>query len=116
MRGGWRVYSSGPGIFLAQLVERIMGIRGFYDDVVIDPVLPHRADGACLDLVREGRRIRFRYELTGDGVSPSEIRVNGRVLEARRAAEPYRTGGLLVARTAFRAALDRAENVVDVVV
>ena len=27
-RGGWRVYSSGPGIFLAQLVERIMGIRG----------------------------------------------------------------------------------------
>ena len=115
VRGGWRVYSSGPGIFLAQLVERIMGVRGWYDDLVIDPVLPQRADGACLDLVREGRRIRFRYEVTGDGVGPSAVRVNGRALEARRATEPYRTGGLLVARTAFQAALDRAENVVDVV-
>ena len=52
----------------------------------------------------------------GTASAPSEIRVNGRVLEARRATEPYRTGGLLVDRTTFRAALDRAENVVDVVV
>jgi len=74
-----------------------------------------RADGACLELVREGRRIRFRYEVTGDGAGPSEVRVNGRALQARRASEPYRTGGLLVDRTTFRAALDRAENVVDVV-
>ena len=52
---------------------------------------------------------------TGQGFGPTEVRVNGASLEARRATDPYRTGGLLVARTAFRAALDRAENVVDVV-
>ena len=116
VRGGWRVYSSGPGIFLAQLVEHILGVRGAYDDILIDPVLPRRADGVCLDLEREGRRIRFRYEVASDGFGPGELRVNGRPLETRRATDPYRTGGLLVARTAFRAALDRATNVVDVVV
>ncbi len=96
--------------------DHILGVRAAYDDVVFDPVLPRRADGICLDLEREGRRIRFRYEVAGDGFGPGEIRVNGRALDARRATDPYRTGGLLVARTAFRAALDRAENVVDVVV
>ena len=88
VRGGWRVYSSGPGIFLAQLVEHILGVRASYDDVVFDPVLPRRADGICLDLEREGRRIRFRYEVAGDGFGPGEIRVNGRALDARRATDP----------------------------
>jgi cellobiose phosphorylase len=92
------------------------GVRAAYDDVVIDPVLPRRADGVCMDLEREGRRIRFRYEVRGAGFGPGEVRVNGRTLQARRATDPYRTGGLLIARAAFRAALDRAENVVDAVV
>ena len=113
--GGWRVYSSGPGIFLNQLVSNVLGLRRLFDDVVFDPVLPARADGLTLDLGDHGCRIRYRFHVTQAGSSPREVCVNGRPMAAGRYADnPYRQGGLLVARSSFDAALDRTENLVEI--
>jgi 1,2-beta-oligoglucan phosphorylase len=117
VKGGWRVYSSGPGIYLNQLISNVLGLRSSFDDVVIDPVLPRDADGLTFDVERDGRRIRYRYRVEGRGFSPDEVRVNGRPLKGVRTADnPYRPGGMLVSKRDFRAALDRRENVVDVIV
>ena len=43
VKGGWRVYSSGPGIYLNQLISNVLGLRAYFDDVLIDPVLPRAA-------------------------------------------------------------------------
>ena len=40
VKGGWRVYSSGPGIYLNQLISNVLGIREMADDLFLDPVLP----------------------------------------------------------------------------
>jgi CRISPR-associated protein Csx3 len=115
VKGGWRVYSSGPGIFLNQLISSVLGLRALFDDVVLDPVLPRTADGLTFDFEHGGRPVRYRYHVTGDGFSPQEVRVNGRRLPIDRHADnPYRPGGLLVARRAFDDALDREENLVDI--
>lgn len=37
--GGWRVYSSGPGIFLRLVVECLLGVRRRADLLEIDPSL-----------------------------------------------------------------------------
>ena len=48
-------------------------------------------------------------------IRKGEVRVNGRPLPGGRyAANPYRRGGFLVAKTAFSEALDRADNVVEI--
>ena len=61
--------------------------------------------------------MRYRYSVTGEGFAPREVRVNGRPLAGRRSADnPYRAGGLLVAKDDFVAALDRDENLVEIVV
>ena len=81
---GWRSpddrYSSGPGIFLNQLVSNVLGLRAHYDDRVFDPVLPMDADGLTFDIDEDGRHVRYLFHVTGTGVSPSEVHVNGRAL------------------------------------
>ena len=115
VKGGWRIYSSGPGIYIHQLVANVLGLRRSFDDLVFDPVLPKRADGLTFDTAVEGRLVRYRYRVTGDGFSPREVRVNGRPMpDDRHADNPYRPGGLLVARRDVIAALDRDENLVDI--
>ena len=55
--------------------------------------------------------------MTGDGFGPTEVLVNGASIDGRRAADnQYRVGGMLIDKAAFRAALDRAENIVDITV
>ena len=114
VKGGWRVYSSGPGIFLNQLVSNILGLRTHYEQAVFDPVLPAEADGLTFDTDRDGRRVRYRYRLTGSGRAATGLRVNGRDMETGRAHNPYRTGGLTVSRAAFDDALDRPDNLVEI--
>lgn len=113
VKGGWRVYSSGPGLFINRLVCNVLGLREAFDTVLFDPVLPRRLDGLTFHADYAGRPVAYRYRITGSGFGPGEVRVNGRAIEARRAANPYRTGGLLVSRTAFVDALDRDESVVE---
>ena len=61
--------------------------------------------------------MRYQYHVTAEGSGPTEILVNGESVAARRATDnPYRAGGMLIDKGAFRAALDRAENVVDITV
>ena len=117
LKGGWRVYSSGPGIYINQLVSSVLGLRTHYDDRVFDPVLPADADGLTFDVEDLGRRIRYLFRVTGDGFSPREVRVNGRPLPGGRyAANPYRCGGFLVSKSIFAEALDREDNLVEVLV
>ena len=39
LEGGWRVYSSGPGLFLRLVTETLLGVRLRADRVEVDPVL-----------------------------------------------------------------------------
>jgi cellobiose phosphorylase len=117
VRGGWRVYSSGPGIWINQVISNVLGVRTSFDDVVLDPVLPRRADGLTFDFEYEGRPVRYLYHVDGDGFSPREVRVNGRPMAGGRYADnPYRPGAMLISKRAFRAALDRDENLVEIFV
>ena len=43
VRESWRLYSSGPGIYLHQLVSNILGIRFLGGSLIVDPVLPPRS-------------------------------------------------------------------------
>jgi len=40
VRGGWRLYSSGPGLYLHKVRACLLGLRESFGDVVFDPVLP----------------------------------------------------------------------------
>jgi hypothetical protein len=71
--GGWRIYSSGPGITLRILVQDLLGWRIHRDEIVLDPLLPTGQD-------------RLDYSVDGLGGSTLDVHVqiDGCQPDARR--------------------------------
>lgn len=114
VKAGWRFHSSGPGLFLNKLITRLLGVRGNYDELIIDPVLPTALDGlrATLDVL--GRPCALTYAVTGGPVRA--VTLNGTPLTPLgREANPYRPGGLRFARSAVEALLKPDRNRLDIV-
>ncbi|MFH0909256.1 MAG: amylo-alpha-1,6-glucosidase [bacterium] len=111
LKGGWRVYSSGPGIYLKQFVAHFLGIREWFGHVVIDPVMDPSLDGLVVSLNFRGRAMKFRYHVKEGIFSPQKIEVGGKPLAFTRQANPYREGGALIPQDAFDAAVQAGATV-----
>jgi cellobiose phosphorylase len=94
VRGGWRLYSSGPGLFLRAVRACLLGVRETFGDMVFDPVLPHGLDGLTATLTLLGRTVEARYRVRHATFGPAAIVVNGVPLPlTTRDQNPYRPGG-----------------------
>jgi CRISPR-associated protein Csx3 len=115
VKGGWRVYSSGPGLYFALTVNHLLGLRYRYGDLVIDPVLPASLGGLTVDRELEGRKVQVRYFREDRPDAARVIRINGAPVAARPCDDnPYRPGGVKVALSDLRAALGLPHNVIEV--
>src|SRR4029450_5878489 len=43
--GGWRIYSSGPGLFVNMLIRYALGQRRYFGERISNPLLPAAAEG-----------------------------------------------------------------------
>ena len=114
VRGGWRLYSSGPGLFLLKLRACLLGVRESFGDVVFDPVLPPALDGLTATVFVCGRRVEMRFRVRHGSSGPARVSVGGVTLEARREDNPYRTGGLRVEAARLASLLGRDEAAIEV--
>ncbi len=112
---GWRLYSSGPGIYIALVINRVFGIRRSYGRIVIDPVLPKSMNGVELSLDWNGKRVRWIYHVIKQSFAPYRMVVNGVSVDGcQQAQQAYRKGGLALNAALFDAMLDREESVVEI--
>ncbi|RXY99748.1 GH36-type glycosyl hydrolase domain-containing protein [Fictibacillus sp. S7] len=109
VKGGWRIYSSGPGIFMNQLISNCLGIRLEDRALIIDPVLPDKLDGLVFDYHVNGLPVSFRYDLSGR--QKSGIRINGKEAGTEVLSNRYRTGGFRISLDEFNAACDSAKEI-----
>jgi CRISPR-associated protein Csx3 len=115
VRGGWRLYSSGPGLFLRMVRACLLGVRESFGDVVFDPVLPRSLDGMVARLRLCGRTVDVRYHVRERAFGPSRIAVNSVPLAlAVRDGNPYRPGGYRVPATALSGLLNDEVNAIEV--
>jgi CRISPR-associated protein Csx3 len=115
VRGGWRLYSSGPGLFLHQIRACLLGVRESFGDVVFDPVLPRRLDGLVAAAKVCGHRVDLRYQVRQGSFSPRAVTVNGvRCDSARREPNPYRPGGIAIPQAELNAHLRNTGNVIEI--
>jgi CRISPR-associated protein Csx3 len=101
--GGWRVYSSGPGIALSLLVTGLLGVRREGNALVIDPVIAPELSGLRAELSVLGRRVQMEVQVDRHGYSPRLITLNGRPLAFTRVDNPYRAGGAAIPLDAWTA-------------
>jgi cellobiose phosphorylase len=114
LRGGWRVYSSGPGIYISLIITRLLGLRIEFGNVIIDPVMPHSLDGLSVSLDFLGYPITFKYSVKDRNFSPLSISVNGKAITYAYEDNKYRPGGAVIPVDQFLALVDRKENVMKV--
>jgi cellobiose phosphorylase len=108
--GGWRVYSSGPGIWTRLLFQCFLGWRPEHTALVLDPVIPRALDGLKVGLKWEGHDLEITYRIQGDGCGPKGVKVNGTDLPFTRATNPYRTGAAEIPISAVRDRLTAGTN------
>jgi cellobiose phosphorylase len=106
--GGWRVYSSGPGIALALVVTRLLGVRREGGALVVDPVIAPELSGLRAELTVLGRRVEVEYHVDRHGHAPQAVILDGRRLTFDRLDNPYRAGGAAIPLEEVAAQLRRA--------
>lgn len=115
VKGGWRVYSSGPGIYLRQVVQGALGIMERTGAVVFDPVLALEDDGTSISIDLAGSRRTVRYHIE-PGDASVRVEVDGRPAPGVEVAAPYRHGGLRVAGVDLMGPGGTGTGVIDVYV
>jgi 1,2-beta-oligoglucan phosphorylase len=108
--GGWRIYSSGPGIAIGLLVGHFLGIRQEASTLIVDPVLPSRLDGLRSTLTVAQHEVDLLLQVGPRGHGPLQMDLNDRPLPFTRGANPYRTGAAEVPMESLRAALQAGVN------
>ena len=113
--GGWRIYSSGPGIYLSLAVTRLIGIRKWYGSLVIDPVLPRSWNGLTARIPFESRDLTVNFAVVENTHTPRAVTLNGVSLTATRITDnPYRSGGWEVPLATVRDLLTDGPNLLEI--
>ncbi len=112
VKGGWRLYSSGPGIYIRQVIQNILGIRLLKNALLIDPVLPPEADGLQLSYDCFGRLFTFRYHTDAETPPGQHMRIMDGTseLDTQAIPNPYRPGASMLSREA----LERSSGTLDI--
>lgn len=101
VKGGWRIYSSGPGIYLNQIVSNILGIRQISDLVIIDPVLGVDFDGLILNYNYKGKSVTWVYHIKGSASKVTKVVINEKEMSLKGINNIYRQGGVAVDKVLF---------------
>ncbi|UOQ43995.1 cellobiose phosphorylase [Halobacillus salinarum] len=110
VKGGWRIYSSGPGIYMNQLISNVLGVRFEKGDLIIDPVLPKDLDGLEFEFELSGFPVTFVYHLEQD---VKTIEVNGKQITLEQIGNRYRQGGFIIKRSDWEPMLSEDSNIID---
>ncbi len=113
-RGGWRVYSSGPGIFLGLIISRLLGIRYGNAKIIIDPVLPLHFDGLTSFLNINGYSLQIKYNLKMNCFGPEKILINGKIVKFLSSENIYRKGGAVIETEQFKSLTHNELNTIEV--
>jgi len=111
VKGGWRVYSSGPGIYLNQVISNTLGIRQVGGDLVIDPMIPADFSGLVFDFAFDEIPATFIYHL---GNAEQKVLMNGKEVKANRVSNRYREGGFLISKEDLAKNLNDAHNKIEI--
>jgi 1,2-beta-oligoglucan phosphorylase len=111
VKGGWRIYSSGPGIYMNQLISNALGIRRSGQNLIIDPILPEDLDGLEFQFSIDGKEVTFIYHL---GHEKTGAEINGTEVNAAPVSNRYRPGGYQIRRAELEKHLTDSKNRMDI--
>jgi 1,2-beta-oligoglucan phosphorylase len=114
VRGGWRVYSSGPGIFIGLIVSRLLGIRVYAENVAFDPVMPSSFNGLTATTEIWGHPLKVLFKTGDQGFGVRSVMLNGNPLAVKPEENPYRKGGVIISKEKIIRLLKNEHNKLEI--
>lgn len=92
VKAGWRMYSSGPGIYLNQMVSNVLGFKQYHQGLWIDPSLPESLDGLVLNYHMGHYPLSVSYKFGNEVV----VKVNHQKVTVKPMHNAYREAGVWI--------------------
>lgn len=96
LEGGWRIYSSGPGLFLRLVTETLLGVKRRGVRIELDPVLPSSVDGLTARVPVPDGHVTVTYRVRGAGCGVTRVIVDGEPVEGVALVNRYRAPGVSI--------------------
>lgn len=110
VKGGWRIYSSGPGIYINQLISNIIGIREVKDRIIFDPIIS-----------RTFEELKCSYKILGNGSEilyrrdkELNIKLNGEDIDFVREKNIYGREFISIQKQILNERLRHDKNIIEV--
>lgn len=116
LEGGWRVYSSGPGIFWKLFLEQLLGIQIQSKGLLLDPMLPKSFDGLSIHTNIFGMNTIINYRVLGENGIIQNIFWNESEIPKIRVPNVYRAGGFQIQRNDLEKVQKKSENRMEVLI
>ena len=114
LKGGWRIYSSGPGIYIGLIVSHLLGLRTEFGNTILDPVIPTTLDGLSASINFMGHSVTFIYAVKKRSFGPQVISINGKAIDFTYEENQYRQGGAVIPTDQFLIMLNKKENAIEI--
>lgn len=98
-KGGWRIYSSGPGIYINQIISNVLGLRYQFGDLILDPVISKHFGNVSLNYQLYGKSVVINIYPNEGEYTPKRVMLNNQPLSLILQNNPYRTGGGLIKKS-----------------
>ncbi len=107
VKGGWRLYSSGPGIYISRIIANLLGIRFNQEHIVIDPVIAEDFDGVSVQFTCYGKTVFFIYHIDNRSLQPICIKSRDIELPGKHLKNKYRNCGYEILKNDFLDAVSK---------
>lgn len=91
VKSGWRLYSSGPGIYINQLITNYFGIKVINKNLYLDPV--HNLDNVTVEFKFDNKLINVTYYQNSKS---DKVVLNNNEIKIARLNNKYRKGAILI--------------------
>ena len=112
VKSGWRVYSSGSGIYINQLISNVIGIREFRDKVIFDPIFNEDMEEVIFSYSILWRKVKIIYKCGGKDIN--KIVVNGQEVKIDCEHIPYRNNFKSVDKDILKDVLKDEVNLIEI--
>lgn len=113
VKGGWRIYSSGPGIYINLLVTNALGIRLLNGDLEISPVMPKQYNNLKFDYKYLDKKVQYIYHVS-DNNSIQKILINGTKAELIMSDNIYGKKKALIKKEQLNSLLTNELNRIEI--
>ena len=114
VKSGWRIYSSGPGIYINQIITNVLGIREMSDRIIFDPIIPKSFNDLKLKYKILNKDVKIIYKLNG-GTRIEKIILNGEEIETINEENIYRNNFKSISKSILKDKLKNKENTIEII-